>query len=260
MRIASTSSNCTSSHRERHDDGSRVNDTCFAPARAKPCGHKKDLGFPDRKHRAASADRSPRGRHPSGHASQTMKTVLYCRVSTVDQTLDDQRTQAQQSGYTPDLVLADHGVSGISTRLCERPEGRRLFDILRGGDTLVVRWVDRLGRNYEDVTDAVREFIRRGIRVETVINRMTFDGATTDPMQQAIRDSLIAFMAPMVLKQAAQLFKDGLTVREVAATLRISKTEAGRLRLRAVADGLLLAETGALLPRNVNSRMRAMGS
>jgi len=45
-----------------------------------------------------------------------------------------------------DLVLADYGVSGVSTRLCERPEGRRLFDILREGDTLVVRWVDRLGR------------------------------------------------------------------------------------------------------------------
>jgi putative DNA-invertase from lambdoid prophage Rac len=131
-----------------------------------------------------------------------VKTVLYCRVSTVDQTLDHQRTQAQQSGFTPDLVLADHGVSGISTRLCERPEGRRLFDILRGGDTLVVRWVDRLGRNYEDVTDAVREFIRRGIRIETVINRMTFEGTTTDPMQQAIRDSLLAFMAAMAQSQA----------------------------------------------------------
>jgi putative DNA primase/helicase len=28
--------------------------------------------------------------------------------------------------------------------------------------------VDRLGRNYQDVTDTVREFIRRGIRIETV--------------------------------------------------------------------------------------------
>jgi hypothetical protein len=43
-------------------------------------------------------------------------------------------------------VLADHGVSGVSTHLCERPEGRRLFDILREGDALVVRWVDGLGR------------------------------------------------------------------------------------------------------------------
>jgi putative DNA-invertase from lambdoid prophage Rac len=96
-----------------------------------------------------------------------MTTVLYCRVSTLDQTLEHQRTQAHQNGFKPDLVLSDQGVSGVSTRLRERPEGRRLFDILREGDTLVVRWVDRLGRNYQDVTDTVREFIRRGIRVET---------------------------------------------------------------------------------------------
>jgi hypothetical protein len=30
---------CASSHRVRPDDGSRVNDTCFAPARLNPWGH-----------------------------------------------------------------------------------------------------------------------------------------------------------------------------------------------------------------------------
>ena len=64
-------------------------------------------------------------------------------------------------------------------------------------DTLVVRWVDRLGRNYADVTDTIREFIRRGAIVRTVINGLTFDGATKDAMQQAVRDSPIAFMAAM---------------------------------------------------------------
>jgi DNA invertase Pin-like site-specific DNA recombinase len=131
-----------------------------------------------------------------------MKTVLYCRVSTVDQTVEHQRTQALQVGFVLDLVLADHGVSGVSTRLCERPQGRRLFDILREGDTLVVRWLDRLGRNYADVTDVIRDFMRNGIRIETVINQMTFDGATTDPMKQAVRDSLIAFMAATAQAQA----------------------------------------------------------
>jgi len=131
-----------------------------------------------------------------------MKTVLYARVSTLDQTLEHQRIQAEQAGFKPDLVLADHGISGISTRLSERPEGRRLFDVLREGDTLVVRWIDRLGRNYQDVTDTVREFIRRQIRIETVINRMSFDGTTTDPMKQAVRDSLIAFMAASAQAQA----------------------------------------------------------
>jgi tripartite-type tricarboxylate transporter receptor subunit TctC len=57
-------------------------------------------------------------------------------------------------------VIADHGVSGVSTRLCERPEGKRLFDLLRRGDVLVVRWVDRLGRNYDDVVETIRKFIR----------------------------------------------------------------------------------------------------
>ncbi|KQT80155.1 recombinase family protein [Methylobacterium sp. Leaf466] len=131
-----------------------------------------------------------------------MKTVLYARVSTADQTSAHQRTQAEAAGFKIDDVVADHGVSGVSTRLVERPEGRRLFDMLRAGDTLVVRWVDRLGRNYADVTETIREFMRRGVIVRTVINGMTFDGATKDPMQQAVRDALIGFMAAMSQAQA----------------------------------------------------------
>jgi len=73
---------------------------------------------------------------------------------------------------------------------------------LRAGDTLVVRWIDRLGRNYQDVTGTLREFMRRGVIVRTVINGMVFDGATQDPMQQAIRDALIGFMAAQAQAQA----------------------------------------------------------
>ena len=130
------------------------------------------------------------------------RSILYARVSTADQTLDHQRTQAEAAGFRLDEVVADHGVSGVCTALRDRPEGRRLFDILREGDVLVVRWVDRLGRNYRDVTDTIREFMRRGVIIRTVINNMTFDGATKDPMQQAVRDALIAFMAASAQAQA----------------------------------------------------------
>ena len=126
-----------------------------------------------------------------------MTTILYARVSTADQTLDHQITQAEQAGFVFDEVVSDHGVSGVSTKLSERPEGKRLFDMLRHGDTLVVRWVDRLGRNYDDVTDTMRLLLRKGVVIKTVINRMTFDGSTDDPMQGAVRDALIAFMAAM---------------------------------------------------------------
>lgn len=124
-----------------------------------------------------------------------MSTILYARVSTADQNLDHQRTQAEQAGFVIDTVVADHGISGASTTLRERPEGKRLYDMLRHGDTLVVRWVDRLGRNYDDVRGAIEEFMRRGVVIRTVINDMTFDGATKDPIQKAVRDALIGFMA-----------------------------------------------------------------
>lgn len=123
------------------------------------------------------------------------KTILYARVSTSEQTLDHQKTQAEDAGFAIDEVVADHGVSGVSTMLKDRPEGKRLFDKLRHGDTLVVRWVDRLGRNYQDITDTIRHFMRQGVVIKTVINGLTFDGATPDPMQEAVRDALIAFMA-----------------------------------------------------------------
>ena len=135
----------------------------------------------------------------SNHQPQT---ILYARVSTTEQTIDHQEAQAREAGFDIDLVVSDAGVSGVSVPLADRPQGKRLFDLLRRGDTLVVRWVDRLGRNYQDVTDTIREFMRRGVIVRTVINGLTFDGASTDPMQEAVRDALIGFMAATAQAQA----------------------------------------------------------
>jgi putative DNA-invertase from lambdoid prophage Rac len=133
-----------------------------------------------------------------------MTTFLYARVSTAEQTLAHQLIQAREAGFTieDDHVIADHGVSGVATRLCEREQGKRLFDLLRHGDTLVVRWVDRLGRRYDDVVETIQHFMRKGVIVRTVINGFTFDGSTKDPMQKAVRDALIGFMAAMAQAQA----------------------------------------------------------
>ena len=52
-------------------------------------------------------------------------------------------------------------------------------------------------------------------------------------------------VSPPIFKQAAELFREGLTVRAVAALLHISKTEAGRLRLRALDEGFFVTGNGA---------------
>lgn len=130
------------------------------------------------------------------------QTILYARVSTTDQTAEHQLSHAKNAGFKIDRVITDDGVSGVAIPFRERPEAKRLFDILRADDVLVVRWVDRLGRNYDDVTTTIRDFMRKGVIIRTVINNFTFDGSTSDPVQKAVRDALIAFMAATAQAQA----------------------------------------------------------
>ena len=44
--------------------------------------------------------------------------------------------------------------------------------------------------------------MRRGVTIRTIINGLTFDGATKVPMQMAVRDALLAFMSAMSQAQA----------------------------------------------------------
>jgi DNA invertase Pin-like site-specific DNA recombinase len=198
-----------------------------------------------------------------------MATVLYARVSTAEQTIEHQEGSARAAGFKIDTVVSDNGVSGISTRLRERKEGRRLYDMLRAGDVLVVRWVDRLGRNYIDVSDTIREFMRRGVVIKTIINGMTFDGAETDPLKQAVRDALIAFMAALSQAQA-EATKDAMKAGIAHARQTNPKAYLGRkqsytrAQLETVTDALdkgeenisrLAKEVG--LSRTVVFRIRA---
>jgi putative DNA-invertase from lambdoid prophage Rac len=174
------------------------------------------------------------------------KTILYARVSTVEQDVTHQLTHAQAAGFMIDEVVCDHGESGVNTRLADRPQGKRLFDLLRRGDVLVVRWVDRLGRNYQDVTDTIRHFMRQGVVIRTVINGLTFDGSTTDPMQEAVRDALIAFMAATAQAQAEatkEAQRAGIAANKADTTkYRGKKPSYDRRTFEAVRD---MVETGA---------------
>lgn len=184
-----------------------------------------------------------------------MHTILYARVSTTEQTISHQLTQALAAGFAIDEVVSDRGVSGLTTTIAERPEGRRLDDMLRAGDILVVRWVDRLGRNYQDVRDTIEKLMRRGVVVRTVINNMTFDGATKDPIQMAVRDSIIAFMAATAQAQAeankaAQRF--GIeAAREEGRRYLGRKPSFTREQFSAVLDGLAVGQGPMAIARSV---------
>jgi len=56
------------------------------------------------------------------------RTVLYAQVSTADQIMAHQREQAEAAAFSFDEVVDDHGMSGVGTKLADRPQGKRLFD------------------------------------------------------------------------------------------------------------------------------------
>jgi DNA invertase Pin-like site-specific DNA recombinase len=110
-----------------------------------------------------------------------------------EQTIGHQRIQAESAGY----VIDDEGVSGVQVPLAEREGGKRRFDLLRDGDVLVCRWIDRLGVNYDDIQKNILLFLDRGVTIKTVINGMTFDAKPQDAMGKAVRDAMLSFMSAM---------------------------------------------------------------
>ena len=75
--------------------------------------------------------------------------IGYARVSTYEQSLDSQIDSLKQAGCQ--RIYYDK-VSGTKA---DRPELNRLRESLRGGDTLVVWRLDRLGRSLRDLIDWV---------------------------------------------------------------------------------------------------------
>ena len=71
----------------------------------------------------------------------------YCRVSTKDQCEDRQVIAMRQFGV-PDTGIAIEKVSGKDF---DRPIYKRLVESLKPGDTLVLKSLDRLGRDYDAI-------------------------------------------------------------------------------------------------------------
>lgn len=93
------------------------------------------------------------------------RAFLYARVSTSDQTTDNQVRAVEAAGFKvdPKRVIAET-ISG-STAAMRRPGFARLVDRLETGDLLIVTKLDRLGRNAMDVRATVEQLESEGVRV-----------------------------------------------------------------------------------------------
>jgi len=93
------------------------------------------------------------------------RVFAYCRVSTTDQTTENQVLEITAAGFAlNERRIVEETISG-SIPAEQRPGFKRLLDKLEADDVLVVTKLDRLGRNAMDVRATVEKLAQSGIRV-----------------------------------------------------------------------------------------------
>lgn len=78
-----------------------------------------------------------------------MDTYGYVRVSTKEQNEDRQIIAMQEFGVADSHIVLDKQ----SGKDFERPGYRQLVRKLKASDTLVIKSIDRLGRNYDEILE-----------------------------------------------------------------------------------------------------------
>src|SRR5258705_13283555 len=122
----------------------------------------------------------------------SMTTAAYLRVSTGQQSTDQQHDAIVAAGITPDRVFTDTASGRAGSN---RPGWTECMGYLREGDHLVVVAVDRLGRSVREVATALHELTTHGIHVRSLRE----GGETSTPTGRAVT-SLIATIAQLQLQ------------------------------------------------------------
>lgn len=130
----------------------------------------------------------------NAHTLQNSEIHAYIRVSTKSQVYDSQENDIK-AAY-PHALVTSETISG-TIAATERDGLSRLMDKLRKGDTLVVWWIDRLGRDYHDTETTIRTLLNRGVVIKTINQGMTFTytGNDLQDMTTNIQLTMIAAMA-----------------------------------------------------------------
>jgi DNA invertase Pin-like site-specific DNA recombinase len=127
-------------------------------------------------------------------ASKVIRAALYLRVSTGEQTVENQRRDleaaAAQRGWEVMATYADEGISGAKGRDKRPGLDAMLKDATRGRFDMVMCWaVDRMGRSLVDLMSTLQEL--HGAKVGLFLHQQALD--TTTPTGRAMFSMLGVF-------------------------------------------------------------------
>lgn len=148
------------------------------------------------------------------------KIFGYCRVSTSEQNEDRQTQAMQEQGINERDIFIDK----CSGKNFDRPQYQVLKAQLRQNDVLVIKSIDRLGRNYKQICDEWREItndIKANIRV---LDMPMLDTTKTEGLISQVISDIVLQLLGYVAEQERAFIK-----QRQAEGIKIAKAKGKRL-------------------------------
>lgn len=131
----------------------------------------------------------------------------YARVSSKDQNLDRQLDAFEAFGVPRDAIFADKA----SGKDFDRPEYKRLVESLAEGDVVVIKSIDRLGRNYEEILTEWRTITEERKAAIVVLDMPLLD---TRERRDGLTNVLISDIVLQLLSYVAQVERENIKQRQ----------------------------------------------
>ena len=132
-----------------------------------------------------------------------MKVYAYIRVSTKDQNTDRQHNALNEYATTNAVKFNMVYEDRISGKNFNRPQYKALKDIAVKGDTIIIKELDRLGRNYMDTPKELQYFFERDIKVIILDTPLISTGDSK--LDYTINNMLIGFLSYIADKEREKI-------------------------------------------------------
>ena len=148
------------------------------------------------------------------------KIFAYCRVSSTDQNEDRQVEAMLELGINERDIFVDK----CSGKDFDRPQYQALKLQLREGDLLVIKSIDRLGRNYKQICEEWREIVRDINANIKVVDIPILDTTRTDGLIGEVISDIVLQLLGYVAEQERTLIK-----QRQAEGIKLAKEKGKRL-------------------------------
>ena len=148
------------------------------------------------------------------------KTFTYCRVSSTDQNEDRQVEAMLELGINERDIFIDK----CSGKNFDRPQYQALKLQHREGDVLVVKSIDRLGRNYKQICEEWREIVRDIKANIKVLDMPILDTTRTDGLIGEVISDIVLQLLGYVAEQERAFIK-----QRQAEGIKLAKEKGKRL-------------------------------